>query len=456
MAIQSLNKVDTWLLARVLNDYNVPAQAPGASKPVLKLVEQLRVINWRDRETVARNYLTSRLMKEVQGFEPDQEQPQIESPVAAATMKTYGHGNGWVIIHGDDLAHLPKASWLVPGEIPERALVMLYGQSGHGKSFLALDYALSVAQTESVVYGAYEGESGYAARVAAWSEHHKKPLGKFYICLGAVSLIQSGEQQAFISALRDIQPKLVVVDTLAMAMIGADENSARDMGAFVNACREIRNGLNCTVMLVHHANKAGVAERGSSAIRGACDVIMRLNAEDDLIVLECSKMKDAAPFEARYFKLMPVKTTVSGEAVESPVIIAAEKVKRTAADPLTQMQQKVLDALLMEAFADGAELSELTEITQKGKGEVLRALSSLIALKYVEQPRPRAPYVITQAGRDARTQRTQRTQPSTEKTASESSESSESRESSESSGVTARQTMLMDVPARSRNHYQQG
>jgi predicted ATP-dependent serine protease len=57
---------------------------------------------------------------------------------------------------------LPHLAWLIPNFIQERTLVTLFVRSGCGKSFLALDMAIRVAQTSSVVYVAGEGLFGFA------------------------------------------------------------------------------------------------------------------------------------------------------------------------------------------------------------------------------------------------------------------------------------------------------
>ncbi len=45
----------------------------------------------------------------------------------------------------EDLEELPDPAWLLEGVLPEGGLVELYGPPGAGKSFLSLDWGLSVA-----------------------------------------------------------------------------------------------------------------------------------------------------------------------------------------------------------------------------------------------------------------------------------------------------------------------
>src|SRR5688572_5812607 len=52
-----------------------------------------------------------------------------------------------------------------------------------------------------------------------------------------------------------------------------------------------------TVLLIHHTNASGTRERGHSAMRGAADFMIEMRPEDDVVKLECSKMRNGPPFE---------------------------------------------------------------------------------------------------------------------------------------------------------------
>jgi RecA-family ATPase len=75
---------------------------------------------------------------------------------------------------------------------------------------------------------------------------------------------------------------LVIIDTLARSFGGADENQAKDMGAFISACDQIRANTGATLLIVHHS---GVQDkeraRGSSSLRAACDIEYRIERESE-------------------------------------------------------------------------------------------------------------------------------------------------------------------------------
>ncbi len=304
----------------------------------------------------------------------------------------------WYIIPAGDLKNLPAIEWIIDGEIPARGITVLFGPSGAGKSFIALDYALRIAQESPVLYMAGEGEYGYQQRVAAWCKHHGKSEGQLYMVIGAVQFLESHDLSEFQNAVAALRPKLVIVDTLARSMVGSDENSTRDMGMFMQACEDIKRKQDTAVMLVHHTNKGGVMERGSSALRGSSDAMIKVYAQDDLITVECGKTKDAKPFPTRYMQIVPVEINVHGQAIESAVMIEAEKVFQGPDDPLTQHQEKALRCLENEAF--GATRQEIADLTAIPYFSLQRILNRLKALGYIDQAAKADPYTITQDGRD--------------------------------------------------------
>jgi AAA domain len=209
------------------------------------------------------------------------------------------------LIHADELDSLPPVEWLIQNEIPKRSLTVLFGPSGAGKSFVALDYVLRVAQSAPVVYIAAEGVSGYAARVKAWCRHHKLSAGHLYFLPGSEEMMNMKGVQEFLFEIAEVGPVMVVVDTLARCMVGGDENSAKDMGLFIEGCARLVQATGAAVMPVHHTGMTtSSGPRGSSALYGAADVIIEMINDDGRIQLRCEKSKDSAPFETRRLRLI--------------------------------------------------------------------------------------------------------------------------------------------------------
>jgi hypothetical protein len=297
----------------------------------------------------------------------------------------------------DDAAivNLPEPVMLVPGRVPSRALVALVGDSSIGKTFVALGFALSVASRSTwlgapiakagrAVYVAAEGAP--AARIGAWKLAHGFDLDTslgLHVWSGAIQLLEHAEVTRFIAAVRPLQPVMVVFDTLARCLVGGDENSAKDMGLAVAALDRVRIELDTTVVVLHHTNRAGTGERGSGALRGACDAMLTLTKADDLLQLSCTKQKDAEPFEPIDLRIVPA---YPGAA--SCIVRLASEV--TALDTLSDAQGKALH-VLREVFGDQGASSAEWEASLPGvsRATFYRARKVLVDEGYVSEKQRR-------------------------------------------------------------------
>lgn len=192
----------------------------------------------------------------------------------------------WGIVPASSLYDLPAPVYLYGEEIVEGRLHFLYGPSGIGKSFIVLDMALQIAQNHPVLYVASEGFSGYADRVKAWTNYHHKGEGQLCLTNTPIPLVEDDKVTDFIVSIKawGRYPKLIVIDTLSWCIAGYDENSAKDMSAALANCRRIQTELNTAVLLVHHSGKNGGSERGSSALRGAADIALKVDDADGTLI----------------------------------------------------------------------------------------------------------------------------------------------------------------------------
>src|SRR5829696_341932 len=105
----------------------------------------------------------------MQAHSPDDKTHAPAPPVQGAT---------YTFLTYAQLQELPSPEWLVRRLLPKRGFCVLYGESGAGKSFVALDLALSVATgrpwaglkvcTGPVRYIVAEGNVGFVQRIKAW------------------------------------------------------------------------------------------------------------------------------------------------------------------------------------------------------------------------------------------------------------------------------------------------
>lgn len=310
-------------------------------------------------------------------------------------------GGRFRLIPATELGNLPRPVWLLRDRIQRGGFGVLYGPSGSGKSFVAVDWALVVAQHFAVVYVAGEGVSGFAARVLTWCQHHGKGPGALHFVTEAVNLMDGGAVTEFIAAVREVSPALIVFDTLARCLIGGDENSARDMGLAVAAVDSIRRETGAAVLLVHHTNKAASAERGSSALRGAADTMIELsNSGDGSVKVSCAKSKDSPEFELYRLRFKVVETgrqTEDGKPETSCVLLPADQVE--PASGVTPLGRQILEVLALDVFRNhGAPSRDIESSVNGSRSAMFNTLSALVRGGYVRQAATREPYFVTEKG----------------------------------------------------------
>ena len=235
----------------------------------------------------------------------------------------------------DDIEDEP-VEWLVQGVIPQKSFVALYAPPASFKSFIALDIAEciatgraflgnQIAKQGAVLYIAGEGHGGIGSRIKALKIHHGTPEGTpVYFLRRQVNLRSSQTDlkdlvQAIddLKAIHEINFELIIIDTLARAFGGGNENASEDMGAFITAAGAIQGRYECGLLVVHHAGKdATKGLRGHSSLLGAVDTeleIIRIEgAQPPKGILHISKQKDGEDGQHIGFRMVEVTIGSSG------------------------------------------------------------------------------------------------------------------------------------------------
>lgn len=261
-----------------------------------------------------------------------------------------------------------QPEWLIRGLLERDVLALVFGDPGCGKSFLAVDWACSVATGRDyaghkvkhgpVLYLAGEGRNGIARRLRAWTIRSGESLedAPLYLSSGPAALcdLQSAaEVQAAVADLAEAEgsPALIVVDTLARNFGPGDENSTHDMSVAIQAMDALRSVHRCTILLVHHTGHADKTRaRGAMALKGALDAEYRLErGEDGVTRLDSTKMKDAPEPPPMAFKLRTVELGFEdddGDPVTSAVLDAVDYSPPASRKPVRGKHQARALALL--------------------------------------------------------------------------------------------------------------
>jgi hypothetical protein len=219
------------------------------------------------------------------------------------------------LLQTSDLDHIPEPEPLIKGIIYRDSLVWLQGKSGEGKSFLALDMAGCIAIGDiwqvypttrgDVLYIVAESVSGIRWRVRAWENAMGADMTGIRWLPNPVQADDLVQWNALIQLAGELQPALIVIDTQARVTVGLEENAAKDMGVFVDRLEKLRKASAACILIVHHQGRNGEHMRGSTALDGAANTIIKVVKEEDTLTVSCTKQKDAEPFEDISLRLTP-------------------------------------------------------------------------------------------------------------------------------------------------------
>ncbi|HEY0876689.1 MAG TPA: AAA family ATPase [Vicinamibacterales bacterium] len=293
--------------------------------------------------------------------EPQDREPATDTPTTQFPAT-------WRLLDDVELMALADPDFLIADMIPRRSVGVIYAPSGAGKTTFLAALTTAVAQLPSFYghsvrhrgascYVATEDPAGFKVRLRAAKRAAKLPLDAaigVYTFPEPIDLRDSVSVAGFSRFLQQqsatLPLELVIVDTYAAATPGASENSSEDTTTAMVHAQQWRDRLGVTVILVHHTNAGGSRERGHTAMRGAADFMIAMTPVDDVIHVECSKQRNAAPFERLTLRLTPMP---DGDGC---ILRRADDVIQ--GETLTPAQTKVL-AVLRETFgADGATKTE--------------------------------------------------------------------------------------------------
>lgn len=288
----------------------------------------------------------------------------------------------FALLTAADFVKRKPVGWIIKGVLPRAGLGVVFGASGAGKSFLVLDLVMAIARgtpwrgkAASKGRGVYivaEGAAGFRNRLEAYCTQHGVDPADVDVrfVTDAPNLMDKADiRELLISLLSYGKLDFVVIDTYARAMVGANENDAKDVTQAVAHCDAIHRKTGAMVLLVHHSGKdPNSGARGSSVLRAAADVEIEVVRTSQYRAATVTKMKDGDDGQEFQFKLaeVPVGRDEDGETITSCVVEHRENAARRAAGvkPLTPTQQVVLRVLDTATELDDASSLHFTSLKQ--------------------------------------------------------------------------------------------
>lgn len=315
-----------------------------------------------------------------------------ETPAPAAPAKP----RLFTLTRADHIERKPT-DWLIRGYLVRDTLAGLIAPPGACKSFLAVDWACRVAtgtdwygrevKQGAVFYLAGEGQRGLRKRMDGWELATGVSLqgAPLFVASSLPFLCDEGNAQETLEIIEEMadtiffdkgtEPALIVVDTVARAMNGANENSAEDMGRFVASLDLLRRQWGATVLTVHHTgHQTQDRGRGSSNYGASLDSDFYLSAKGDQVLLTSGpKAKDWRPPPPVTLTRVEVEVEVPGEDGE-PV----RETTLTLHDAPGQMMDTAQRDKAVELGRQGMSQRQIAEAIGASKSSVQRWLKEAV------------------------------------------------------------------------------
>jgi len=294
--------------------------------------------------------------------------PQVVAAASAERPRFYPHTSG-------EFGGFGEVQFAIDGVLPARGLAVFFGAPQSGKSALSLELMRAMVTgsmwfgretlQRNVWYIALEGQAGLRQRVRAMEKYFQLQLpDAARFVFDEINLMKEDDVDALKARLVEHGGvQVIVIDTLACAMAGGDENSSKDMGKVLSAAKALQHAIGGLVILVHHTGKdASRGMRGHSSLLAALDVAIEVKRHEHHRSWHLAKARDSEDGVAGAFLLEKVELEPDskGRPRSSVVVVPTEMPKEEAAarGPSHKNQRTALGVLKVqligiEAMEDG-------------------------------------------------------------------------------------------------------
>lgn len=311
-----------------------------------------------------------------------------------------------VMLREEVFGNVDPLVWFIRGVLPMAKTVMIYGASKSGKTFMALDMVVALDQgipwrghktrKARVCYVCAEGYNGFVRRMQAYEKHFGIKLGIGVIRHSPDLMKGDSVRRLADSLIASGGWDIVIIDTMARVMAGADENSG-DSGKLIHNVETALQhasptGGQAMAMFIHHSGKdEGKGARGWSGVPAAMDAEFQVVRDEDVRTLKVTKQKDGEEGEEFGFKLRlvplgifepadpddptDVPIEISSCVVEHTEVVVEKTSKAAAAKGARQKALAKQHDDMTTLGGVGPELEEWLKATQEALGGKVRVSS---------------------------------------------------------------------------------
>jgi archaellum biogenesis ATPase FlaH len=236
--------------------------------------------------------------------------------------------------------HFTPPEYLIRGILSRGEVACIFGSPGAGKSMFALRMAYAVSRgdpisgmrTENgpVLYLAYEDFDGITRRIAGLYSR-VGPSDNFNLWSDVGNLYAEDEEgnsypiYKLAKYAREHRISLIVIDTLAIAFAGVEENDHKSMGRVIERAKYLADKSGAAVVIVHHGTKSEIGTptpRGSGTLNAALDLALHVRQPSSgRIEVRSTKVKNGSNDVRLSYKIRAEQVGVdfSGDSVSAAV-----------------------------------------------------------------------------------------------------------------------------------------
>jgi hypothetical protein len=303
------------------------------------------------------------------------------------------------LITKDNYKDVPPLRWFVPGWVTRDATTAIYGEPGAGKSFWSLSLSLAAAsggqwathdfkKPHRVLYLAPEAAGSHTERVRGWASKHGTEWPEtFYLAPTQVNISTDQAVAEICNAIDELAPiDLLVLDTLASASAGVDENGSQ-MTSVTENIETIRRALpdGAAMLIVHHTGKDQTKGlRGHSSLNGYVtnSMLITKDSETNIHRVEGKKVRDGSTPLPQYYRIdpeqlppipLPPNTVPDIEHLtgrEIGVMVPVDYLEAVQ-DTLTMVYDRLAATY---ALGDMFGIQDVRDLTELGRGPLQQAM----------------------------------------------------------------------------------
>jgi hypothetical protein len=277
-----------------------------------------------------------------------------------------------------EIEDIPHKKNLVRNFLGAGEMSCLFGPPGSAKSVLAGDLAAHCAWGQDwfgrrtmqggVLFIAAERAALVKRRFAAFRLYYGLADLPLAVLSGSLDFRSNGTAAdgiiEYAKRWKDddgTETRLIIGDTVSRLIAGGDENSPKDVGAFINNVARIQDATGAHILLIHHVPHEQNRMRGHGALLAACDTTIKIEKCGDIRTATVEKNNDGEEGEAVAFKLESQelgKDPDTGQMTTAPVVRPTDQPTYSADKPKLSKNQTTMFSLLHEAGPSGLTVEQ--------------------------------------------------------------------------------------------------